>query len=311
MISRAKNNCVVLFGGLGNQLHQLAVGYFLANNQPVELDVTSGHPRQVNDCVAISRYVLPSDVKLCQHSSNRFTDWIFLSLLKLSAKKFSGDFLDAAILGIKEMVAIFKIGGKSLFIAHGVGYDFRVDTSLANRLLVGTFHSYEWVSQPLVLERMRSLRMLSEPVWLSELKSISKYESPIVVHIRRGDYLGIRELGFLQTDYYRTGISIAATKYPEKPIWIFSDQFDGVLDYIPNQFVGRVKYIDFDQEDAVANLEAMRLGSVYVLSNSTFSWWAATLSSSIKPDVLCPDRWFRSKPSPSKYIPDSWIRIPS
>lgn len=311
MIPRAKNNCVVLFGGLGNQLHQLAVGYFLANNHPVELDITSGLPQKVNGCVAISGYVLPSDVKLCQHSSNRFKKVIFLSLLKLSAKKFNGRFLDAAILALKEIACIFKIRGQSLFISHGVGFDLRVELSLVNRLLIGTFHSYEWVRQPLVLEQMRCLRMHNEPAWLLELKASSKKESPIVVHIRRGDYLGIRELGFLQASYYRKGISIAASNYTEKPIWIFSDQFDGVLDCIPNQFIDRVKFIDFDQGNAVANLEAMRLGSVYVLSNSTFSWWAATLSSSIKPDVLCPDRWFRSKPEPSKYIPDSWIRIPS
>jgi hypothetical protein len=121
--------------------------------------------------------------------------------------------------------------------------------------------------------------------------------------------LAIRELGFLHEEYYRSGINLLASKYPEKPIWIFSDQLDGITKYIPNEFTDRIKIIDFDQNDAVANLEAMRLGDAFVLSNSTYSWWAATLSVSMQPEVVCPSRWFRSKPNPSMYIPESWIKI--
>lgn len=310
LTSQAKSNCVVLFGGLGNQLHQLALGFFLAGTGPVEFDAGSGDPRQVNGRVAISNYALPFDVNINQVSSSRLRNWIFLSLLKISAKKFRWKSLDTAILFVKDLIGLFRTRKRSIFVTHGVGFDIRVDSSFTNRLLIGTFHSYEWVYQPLVLQKMRSLSMLNEPVWLSKLRSTSTIESPIVVHIRRGDYLAIRELGFLREDYYIKGVSQVATQYPEKPIWIFSDDFNGIADYLPKQFVDRVRYIDFDQENAVANLEAMRLGSVYVLSNSTFSWWAATLSTAIEPVVVCPDRWFRSKPTPSKYIPDSWIQIP-
>jgi hypothetical protein len=301
---------VILFGGLGNQLHQLAVGCFLANSAQVQLDTTSGNPRLVNNRVAIASYVLPSGVELCNCPSNTLRNWIFLFFLKISAKKFDIGLFDTIILVGKKLVGSIRSRKHSIFIAHGVGFDPRVNTSLINRLLVGTFHSYEWASQPLVLQQMRSLRMISEPAWLSNLRSISKLNSPIVVHIRRGDYLAIRELGFLREDYYKKGISFVATKYPKKPIWIFSDQFDGIMDYIPGQFINRVKLINFDQKDAVANLEAMRLGSVFVLSNSTFGWWAATLSVSLKPEVVSPSKWFRSKPNPSMYIPESWILIP-
>jgi hypothetical protein len=286
------------------------VGFFLANSGQVQLDATSGNPRLHNNRAAIANYVLPPGVELCNRKSSRLRNQLFLFLLKISAKKFESRYLNSVILVGKRLFGITRSRKRSIFISHGVGFDKRVNNSLTNRLLVGAFHSYEWLSEPLVLQQMRSLRMLEEPVWLSDLKAASKLESPIVVHIRRGDYLAIRELGFLRESYYKEGMSIVAAKYPEKPIWIFSDQFEGVQDCIPGQFTDRVKFINFDQEDAVANLEAMRLGSVFVLSNSTFSWWAATLSVSLKPEVVSPNRWFLSKPNPSNYIPDSWILIP-
>jgi len=305
-----KDNCVMLFGGLGNQLHQLAVGCFLSESGHIQLDSVSGNPRLYKNRVAIASYVLPSGVELINSSSRDLRNMFFLFFLKLSAKRCESKYLDSFILGLKMAAGAIRSRKRYIFLSHGVGFDRRVNNSLSGRLLVGTFHSYEWLRDPSVLQQMLSLRMVEEPDWLCDLRAESQLESPIVVHIRRGDYLGIRELGFLRESYYKESISLVAAKYPEKPIWIFSDQFEGVGDYIPEQFTHRVKIINFEQEDAVANLEAMRLGSVFVLSNSTFSWWAATLSVSLKPEVVSPSKWFLSKPNPSKYIPDSWISIP-
>jgi hypothetical protein len=300
---------VVLFGGLGNQLHQLAVGFFLSNSSVVELDAISGNPRLFNNRVAIASYILPPEVAISLHSSQNVRKWVNLNLLKVSAKRSENYLFDKFLLAIKKISSTMKSRSRSIFIAHGVGFDPRVNPLLVNRFLIGTFHSYKWVNQPNVLKQMRSLKMLNEPTWLSNLKASTGIIRPIIVHIRRGDYLAIRELGFLHEEYYRSGINLLASKYPEKPIWIFSDQLDGITKYIPNEFTDRIKIIDFDQNDAVANLEAMRLGDAFVLSNSTYSWWAATLSVSIKPEVVCPSRWFRSKPNPSMYIPESWIQI--
>ena len=300
---------MILFGGLGNQLHQLAVGCLISNSSAVELDAITGNPRLFNNRVAIASYILPPEVAISLHSSQNVRKWFVLNLLKVSAKRSENYLFDKFLLAIKKVLSVMKFRGRSIFIAHGVGFDPRVNPLLVNRVLIGTFHSYKWVNQPNVLKQMRSLKMLNEPIWLTNLKASTEFSRPIIVHIRRGDYLAIRELGFLHEEYYRSGINLLALKYPEKPIWIFSDQLDGITKYIPSEFTDRIKIINFDQDDAVANLEAMRLGDAYVLSNSTYSWWAAMLSISMKPEVVCPSRWFRSKANPSMYIPGSWIQI--
>jgi hypothetical protein len=306
---QAKSNIMILFGGLGNQLHQLAVGCLISNSSAVELDAITGNPRLFNNRVAIASYILPPEVAISLHSSQNVRKWFVLNLLKVSAKRSENYLFDKFLLAIKKVLSVMKFRGRSIFIAHGVGFDPRVNPLLVNRVLIGTFHSYKWVNQPNVLKQMRSLKMLNEPIWLTNLKASTEFSRPIIVHIRRGDYLAIRELGFLHEEYYRSGINLLASKYPEKPIWIFSDQLDGITKYIPSEFTDRIKIINFDQDDAVANLEAMRLGDAYVLSNSTYSWWAAMLSISMKPEVVCPSRWFRSKANPSMYIPGSWIQI--
>lgn len=309
MNSAVKQSRIVLFGGLGNQLHQLAVGYYLANSSDIDLDVISGNPREFEGEVSIARYSLPPGVNFITFTHSFLRKKIFLYALKFSAKKFDNLFFDSTILLIKKFLSFMRSDNLSIFIAHGVGYDPRVNRTLSNRLLVGTFHSHVWIDQPEVLQQMRSLKLSNPPAWFQSLELESSENSPIVVHIRRGDYLSIKELGFLSTEYYKSGISSAGLKYPEKPIWIFSDQFEGISQYIPDEFSDRVKFIDFGQEDSVANLEAMRLGDVFILSNSTYSWWAATLSKSLNPYVVCPEKWFRTKPDPSMYIPNSWNRI--
>jgi len=54
----------------------------------------------------------------------------------------------------------------------------------------------------------------------------------------------------------------------------------------------------------------MRLGTGYVLSNSTFGWWAAYLARMEPKVVVVPDPWFKKIDEPLGLIPIGWTRIP-
>lgn len=101
-----------------------------------------------------------------------------------------------------------------------------------------------------------------------------------VVHIRRGDFLAEPEkFGILTADWYRD----ACKNHTD--LIVFSDDLTWCrgLDFLQGAtFV--------DEPDEVVALHLMTQFRHFVISNSTFSWWAAWLTGA--EDVVVPDRWF-------------------
>jgi len=102
-----------------------------------------------------------------------------------------------------------------------------------------------------------------------------------MVHIRRGDYVGLSSHGILTTDYYER-----ATKNRTNLV-VFSDDIAWCRS-LP--FLANARFVD-EPVDYIALYLMSQFGS-FILSNSTFSWWAAWLSRSQNKSVLVPDRWF-------------------
>ena len=109
-----------------------------------------------------------------------------------------------------------------------------------------------------------------------------------MVHVRRGDYVvGANKAfhGILTPDYYRRAI---AELPAGTPLFVFSDDLEWCrgLDFLKDAtFV--------DEPDEVAALKKMSQFRYYVISNSSFSWWATWLGYPAEL-VIAPDRWFGS-----------------
>jgi hypothetical protein len=94
-----------------------------------------------------------------------------------------------------------------------------------------------------------------------------------------------------------------------KKIWVFSDepalaqiQFSKIL---PEE----LRWIPEIDGSATKTLEVMRFGHGYVIGNSTFSWWGASLSYTNWAKVIAPDPWFKNLPTPHSLIPPNWETI--
>jgi hypothetical protein len=300
---------LVLSGGLGNQLFQYAYALDRFGPNQFEICDKSGQPRTNKDGLPeLFSFNLSEKIVEEKAIYPRIRRMAFDFFLKLSSHGKSDALGKFLYIFVDLLQKIFnKLGSKyKIHLADGIGFFHNQSRTWEPEIVVGCFHSYVWATKRNIRTYLQQLELKIKPPWLIELENQAKLEAPVIVHIRRTDYLGIAELGFLDFEYYWTQMRKIATESQATIFWLFTDNFDEVLDHIPPDLSQISKLIDYDQEDAASNLMAMRLGKAYILSNSTFSWWGAFLSFSNNPLIRCPDRWYRTGKSPNLIFPPKW-----
>jgi hypothetical protein len=91
-------------------------------------------------------------------------------------------------------------------------------------------------------------------------------------------------------------------------IFVFSDDVEWCVDNFPKMrnlfFVGN----EHSGFRAATNLWLMSLCDHFVISNSSYSWWAAWLGASHDKIVIRPEKWFRANNLPDADIcPAGWL----
>jgi hypothetical protein len=148
-----------------------------------------------------------------------------------------------------------------------------------------------------------------------ELKNTSKSLSGAIdmlprcgwrlVHVRLGDYLSNGDFGLLSPSYF--------VKQIEKqngnigmPTLVFTND----KNKLKEMNLGLSKQAS-QLDENLSSAEILTLcsyASNFVISNSTFSWWAAYLSGRVGVDVIAPEPWFRNTNSPVELVPPHWVR---
>lgn len=141
------------------------------------------------------------------------------------------------------------------------------------------------------------------------IASLMKQTASIAVHVRRGDYLKPQNVKIFceQTpDYYLQAIELCRSKLKgEVRVFFFSDDIAWVRDNIK---VDQAEYIDWNHgQDSIYDMYLMSMAHACVISNSTFSFWAAMLNQR-KDVVVYPKKWFVSG-SQLDIFPEYWIRL--
>jgi hypothetical protein len=110
--------------------------------------------------------------------------------------------------------------------------------------------------------------------------------------------------GILTPIYYRNAITLLQEKIgPTATFYIFSDD----IKYCQAEFP---EATCIDEPDECLTMHLMSQFRHYIISNSSFSWWATWLGEPAV-HVIAPDRWFGPK-GPQDYqdvYEDRWIRI--
>lgn len=137
----------------------------------------------------------------------------------------------------------------------------------------------------------------------NELEEKKQNSSLVSIHIRRGDYLKFSHHHYVQTiDYYNSAMKY----FPDSKFFIVSDDMNWAKENIKGE---NIIYSDF--KDEISDFYSMICCDHNIISNSTFSWWAAYLGQKENKVIAAPKQWYQhnAKIDISDLIPDKWIII--
>jgi hypothetical protein len=305
---------VFLTGGLGNQLFQLANALTLDSEREIHLEWVLGRPRcNSKGLPDIADFRLPEKVQLLPPSkrswlTSKAAGYILRSHISPKVWERSGIF--KAILNLAGNVIFSTYFKKVIKFECGIGIGFSpISITRFSSFVIGYFQSYKFVNHKTVFQDLKNI----EPEVLNEeidrYKALANVEKPIIVHFRFGDYKNEKTFGIPALSYYQESLEVLVSQSPNSKIWVFSDERTEAEKVFPSEFKSIARWISDDQFSSTETLEIMRLGTSYVIANSTFSWWAATLSMTENPKVICPEPWFKLEPEPLGLIPPNWKRV--
>jgi hypothetical protein len=119
------------------------------------------------------------------------------------------------------------------------------------------------------------------------------------------DYLNEPKIGVLSKRYFEEALKLISSR-ESRTIWIFSDSPNMVRSemFVSNAINAEV--FGSDDFSTAETFELMQKAEYLVISNSTYSWWAARISESSKKMIIAPEPWFSGQESPIDLIPDGW-----
>ena len=312
-----KKSVVVLMGGLGNQLFQLASALEFAETSEVILEGSMLSPRRNRKLEPeVMSFNLPDNVavsyKNCSHALKRMLGLTLRISIGNDSKKFRAISKNLTLHLLKIMLFILLcIRYKSfvnLVIPKEIGWQIDLKHNRFNFLL-GYFQSYKWVENATQLHEITLASEQGENGKIEHYKNLSKVSKPTILHVRQGDYRYEDGIGILPKIYYSNALSALEKVVSSRQIWVFSDEINEAKKILQDVTGFEILFIDDDGMQTEEIFEIMRLGHSYIIANSTFSYWSAILSTKRNAEVFYPEPWFQKAPSPKELCPKHWTPV--
>ncbi|MFQ8664131.1 alpha-1,2-fucosyltransferase [Anaerostipes caccae] len=112
-----------------------------------------------------------------------------------------------------------------------------------------------------------------------------------------------KELEICNKEYFYRGVEIIRETYPDANVIIFSDDIQWCKDNL--NFTGNV-FFESGNDPVYEKLRLMYSCKHFVISNSTFSWWAQHLSRNPNKIVIAPSIWRYNSKTPVDLYEKSW-----
>jgi hypothetical protein len=183
------------------------------------------------------------------------------------------------------------------------------------RYLRGFFQDYRVAEQYIELNGKAPLALSNPSNEYLTLSEEMARKEVLAVHIRRGDYQNHADtFGLLSWAYYKSAIEYFREKAQHLEVWFFTDSRDEIENDTKPQYP-MAKIFSPNDYCPAETMHLMSKASALVTSNSTYSFWAATLAD--HNSVIVPQKWFKSDDpwlnqanlqNPKwKQIPSTWL----
>ena len=146
----------------------------------------------------------------------------------------------------------------------------------------------------------------------AEISNFTIKQGQLAVHIRRGDYLQaqyLKSIGALDSQYYMKAIREVLRKHDVKRIVLFTDDpADEDVREVQQEFNCQCQSTNW-----IDDFIGIMSSEYRIISNSTFSWWAAFLGEAMHPEkIFAPSPFMRaSSEVHEKILPPTWSTIPA
>jgi len=281
---------VRLFGGLGNQLFQYFAGLTAAesNKLNLEVDFRWMDKAKFHNKSDIRDFKFTSNVK--GSVNNKDSKYDFFSdriITKLSQKS-------------KPIANYFHLNVP----AHPGYIDLtKVKPGFELRGYYQTFRYYEDV-----------VRNFGIPDWnlkfesrqFKEIKQQFKLGKFIAAHVRGGDYLKKQNIYHrLDSVYYSNSLQYLQNSLGSLPVVVFTDDFNYCKKLLKD--FKKIEIIEHKDLRASEVMVLMSLAHGIVISNSTFSYWAAMINQG--QNIIAPSNWYKTKTVDTYMYPLKWKLI--
>lgn len=303
------------FGGLGNQLFQLA---FALSRKHVSKAVFIGCSDEIKELTLL----------ILGRSEKFKIEVIFIDQMSFLHRKLRNLAIRTSSKGSRILHELlwrslieFLLGVLSTFtsyrgtahISNGTGFDegIDVDFSSGSHIYLGYFQSHIWAENSLNEIRMGISEMFEAGNKDFESQKYDVRSSSVFVHYRLGDYLDKRnrKFGTITQSYIDRAIKILQKSVTgDCEVLVFSNDVEQARLLMQTLRTESVSLVQ-DNYSPLETLYLLSQGSKYVISNSTFGWWGAALSNATSKIVISPLPWFQSLEEPRGLIPKEWHRL--
>ena len=298
-----------LEGGLGNQLFQLAAGYYAAAKLDLELQIdqyaiplTTVHGETESGFEPFEALSLPNSrkVQLLPALPNKIETKFARSNSIVKRLLLKRRLFTSNPYKLKLFLETNELKSTSEFL--------NIDQPLK---LHGNFQSWEIVERAAQYGFPRIFRLRNNPLWVLEMEKSIDFKNSFVLHFRVGDDTRTNS-NFRQPEinYYLEALRIMRLRSSFSGTYLLSDDIPRVKEMYGDKFDKDCHFLEMPKESSPAErLYILSLFGGIVCANSTFCGWAAWSIFNAGGEVIVPVPYSDGQVLGSRDFPSKWYKL--